>query len=130
MMEREKSTVVLLRVVIAPGVVIGPGKAAILEGIREAGSISAAGKRLGMSYKRAWYLVETLNRHFASPLVRAERGGKTGGGASLTDLGEEVLASYREMEKRSSRAVEPVIARLRIKASGRRTGRACPDGAQ
>ncbi|MBL8564567.1 MAG: LysR family transcriptional regulator [Hyphomicrobiaceae bacterium] len=101
-----------LRVVIAPGIGIGPGKAALLEGIRETGSIAAAGRRIGMSYKRAWLLVVALNSHFELPLIEASKGGKTGGGATLTALGEEVLAAYREMERRAGTAVAPVIARL------------------
>lgn len=68
----------------APGVGIGPGNAAILEGIKETGSISAAGHRIGMSHERAWYLVEAMNCHFDRPLVEANKGGKARGGAKLT----------------------------------------------
>jgi molybdate transport system regulatory protein len=83
-----------LRVVVIPGVRIGAGKAALLEGIKHTGSISAAGRRIGMSYKRAWYLVEAMNSHFkAGPLVEATKGGRTGGGARLTALGEDVLSA-------------------------------------
>jgi molybdate transport system regulatory protein len=102
-----------LRVIVAPGVRIGPGKAALLEGIKETGSISAAGRRISMSYKRAWYLVEAMNGHFDRPLVTANRGGSSGGGAVLTPLGEEVLASFREMEALTDAAVAPVLYRLR-----------------
>lgn len=101
-----------LRIVIAPGVGIGPGKAALLEGIRETGSIAAAGRRIGMSYKRAWLLVGALNSHFGAPLIEASKGGRAGGGAALTPLGEEVLAAYREMEARAEMAVAPLIERL------------------
>ena len=69
-----------LRVIVAPGVRIGPGKAALLEGIKETGSILAAGRRINMSYKRAWYLVEAMNGHFDRPQVSANRGGSRGGG--------------------------------------------------
>ncbi len=104
-----------LRVVVAPGVGIGPGKAALLEGIKETGSISAAGRKIGMSYKRAWYLVEAMNGHFDRPLVEASKGGKTGGGAKLTPLGEDVLSAFREMEAVTDKAVAPVLRRLRRK---------------
>lgn len=101
-----------LRVVIAPGVGIGPGKAALLEGIRDTGSIAAAGRRIGMSYKRAWQLVATLNDHFPAPVIEATKGGKAGGGASLTPLGEELLAGYREMQTLTDAAIGPVLKRL------------------
>lgn len=102
-----------LRVVVAPGIMLGPGKAALLEGIRETGSIAAAGRRMGMSYKRAWYLVETLNGHFETPLVEASKGGRAGGGAKLTPLGDVVLDSYRSMEALTDKAIARVLARLR-----------------
>ncbi|MBK0398838.1 LysR family transcriptional regulator [Limibaculum sp. M0105] len=87
-----------LRLVLAPDIAIGPGKADLLDGIRDTGSIAAAGRRLGMSYKRAWLLVETMNRCFRSPLVEATKGGSKGGGAMLTPLGTEVLARFRKLE--------------------------------
>jgi molybdate transport system regulatory protein len=101
-----------LRVVIAPGIGIGPGKVAMLEGVRETGSIAAAGRRIGMSYKRAWLLVAALNGHFDEPLIEASKGGKTGGGAHLTPLGEEVLDAYRGMLARTNAAITPTLKRL------------------
>ncbi|HRY25679.1 MAG: LysR family transcriptional regulator [Geminicoccaceae bacterium] len=101
-----------LRVVLEPDIAIGPGKADLLEGIGETGSIAAAGRRMGMSYKRAWLLVETMNRCFREPLVRTSRGGSARGGAVLTPAGAEVLALYRRMEERSARAVEAELAGL------------------
>lgn len=74
---------------------IGPGKAELLSLIRETGSIAAAGRQLGMSYKRAWILVETMNAMFHEPVVMSSRGGASHGGARLTALGETVLAHYR-----------------------------------
>jgi molybdate transport repressor ModE-like protein len=106
-----------LRVIVAPGVRIGWGKVALLQGIRETGSIAAAGRRINMSYKRAWYLVDAMNGHFKLPLVAVSRGGSRGGGAALTRLGEEMLASFREMEALTDAAVAPVLRRLE-----RRTG--------
>lgn len=73
----------------------GPGKADMLAAIASEGSISAAGRHLGMSYKRAWSLVESMNTHYARPLVESARGGSNGGGAHLTPEGEAMLAAYR-----------------------------------
>ena len=113
-MRRGNKTVGLrLRVVLEPDMAIGPGKADILDGIRETGSIAAAGRRLGMSYKRAWLLVETMNGCFREPLVETAKGGREGGGARLTAMGEEVLGRYRRMQATASAAVAPEIAALR-----------------
>ena len=73
-----------LRVVIEPDVAIGPGKADLLEAIRDTGSISAAGRKLGMSYRRAWLLVDELNQHLGAPVVEAQTGGAKGGGCGDT----------------------------------------------
>lgn len=91
---------------------IGPGKAELLARIAETGSISAAGRRMGMSYKRAWLLVEEMNAAFVAPLVRGARGGAGGGGAALTMEGQEVLALYGAIVARARAAVEPELARL------------------
>ena len=90
---------------IEPDVAIGPGKADLLEAIRDTGSISAAGRNLGMSYRRAWLLVDELNRHLGAPVVEAVTGGAKGGGAALTRVGEEVLARYRSMEQSCREAI-------------------------
>ncbi len=102
-----------LRIVLEPDIAIGPGKADILEGIRETGSIAAAGRRLGMSYKRAWLLVETMNRCFREPLVATSRGGRARGGARLTPTGERVLESYRRMERATAKAIDGEMTELR-----------------
>lgn len=86
-----------LRITLAPGVAFGPGKADLLAGIRETGSIAAAGRAMRMSYKRAWQLVEELNGSFREPLVEAAKGGAGGGGARLTPTGEAVLRHYRQL---------------------------------
>jgi molybdate transport system regulatory protein len=112
---------VQLRVALRAGVAIGPGKADLLEGVRDTGSIAAAGRRMGMSYKRAWYLVDSMNGCFRAPLVEAAKGGAAGGGARLTPLGEEVLARYRRMQARAARAVAAELAALARQV--RRTGR-------
>lgn len=87
-----------LRLHFETGLTFGRGKADLLQGIDEEGSISGAGRRMRMSYRRAWSLVEEMNGHFAAPLVDSSRGGAKGGGAVLTDLGRAVLADYRALE--------------------------------
>lgn len=96
---------------------IGPGKIALLEAIGEAGSISAAGRRLGMSYKRAWGLVDALNRLLGTEVVAASPGGARGGGARLTAAGRSLVADYRAIEQAAERAAGPLLAAL-----SRRTG--------
>lgn len=95
-----------LRVLLGAATAIGPGKADLLEAIAETGSISGAAKRMSMSYRRAWMLVDTMNASFRGPLVRSSRGGAGGGGARLTSLGEEVLARYRAMEAKAADSLE------------------------
>jgi molybdate transport system regulatory protein len=95
-----KGGVVRLRLVFGDGVRLGPGKADLLELIGETGSIAAAGRQMGMSYRRAWGLVVSLNGAFRSPLVESARGGSGGGGAILTDTGRQVLDLYRRLEAR------------------------------
>jgi molybdate transport system regulatory protein len=108
----KKTTATRLRVVLAPGVFLGPGKGELLERIADSGSISAAGRAMGMSYKRAWMLVETLNGYFKAPLVTAATGGKAGGGAQLTPLGKQVLAQYRAMTTATEKACAKQVAAL------------------
>ncbi|AXC50848.1 LysR family transcriptional regulator [Paracoccus suum] len=86
-----------LRLYLGPGQWLGPGKAELLSAIAQTGSIAAAGRSMGMSYKRAWSLVEGLNAMFRAPLVESARGGPQGGGAGLTPTGAEVLARYRNL---------------------------------
>jgi molybdate transport system regulatory protein len=103
-----------VRVVLAPGVALGPGKADLLQAIHETSSLTAAAKRFAMSYKRGWTLVQELNEAFDKPLVETEKGGSGGGGkATLTNLGRRVLNRYREMEKDANRAVAAGVADLR-----------------
>ena len=92
---------------------MGPGKADLLENIRETGSIAAAGRAMSMSYKRAWSLVEEMNAAFHAPLVERNRGGAQGGGTALTETGEAVLAHYRRLEAVTARAGAEEIAALR-----------------
>ncbi|MEZ5779997.1 MAG: winged helix-turn-helix domain-containing protein [Paracoccaceae bacterium] len=101
--------VLKLRLVVEGGEWLGPGKADLLEGIAETGSISAAGRRMGMSYKRAWGLVEVMNAMFREPLVSASRGGAGHGGAELTGTGKEVLGLYRRMQDKGAAALAAEI---------------------
>lgn len=94
-----------LRVLLGEVTAMGPGKAMLLEAIRDKGSISAAARSIGMSYRRAWDLVETMNQSFRAPMVETAKGGSGGGGAQVTDFGETVLARYREMEARARDAI-------------------------
>jgi molybdate transport system regulatory protein len=87
-------------------IAIGPGKADLLEAIQQTGSISAAARSLGMSYRRAWLLVETMNRCFTSPLVTTLAGGRHGGGTQLTEMGVQVLQRYRELCAQALAAVQ------------------------
>lgn len=87
-----------IRIVFGEAEMIGPGKAELLERIDRCGSIAAAGREMGMSYRRAWELVATLNGMFREPVVDSTRGGQRGGGAALTEAGRAVLAHYRAFE--------------------------------
>lgn len=102
-----------IRILLGDGAMLGPGKADLLDGIRATGSIAAAGRGMGMSYKRAWSLVEEMNRAFREPLVASTRGGAQGGGARLTGTGEAVLANYRRLEEITAEAGAAHIAALR-----------------
>ncbi|MCC6736373.1 MAG: LysR family transcriptional regulator [Bauldia sp.] len=100
-----------LRLGLGDEIAMGPGKAQLLELIRDTGSIASAGRRMRMSYKRAWSLVVTMNRCFREPLVAVSRGGADGGGASLTDLGVRILADYQRLAALVE--ASPELARLR-----------------
>ncbi|MDJ1158535.1 LysR family transcriptional regulator [Chelatococcus sp. SYSU_G07232] len=102
-----------LRIFLGTTIAIGPGKAALLRAIAETGSIAAGGRRMGMSYRRSWLLVKTMNACFREPLVAATKGGPGGGGAALTPMGERVLALYEEMEAAASQAVAGRMRTLR-----------------
>lgn len=86
------------RLMLDDEIAFGPGKADLLAAIEATGSISAAGKHLGMSYRRAWLLVDTMNRCFNQSLVETATGGTHGGGARLTPLGADILARYQQLQ--------------------------------
>jgi molybdate transport system regulatory protein len=93
-----------IRIDLASGDRIGPGKIALLEAVRSTGSISAAARSLGMSYRRAWLLIEEINNALREPAVTAETGGKRGGGAVVTSVGERVVDLYRTIESHARSA--------------------------
>jgi len=105
-----------IRVTLREGVAFGPGKAQLLEGIRDTGSIAAAGRRMKMSYSRAWGLVGAMNSEFRGPLVASAKGGAAHGGAALTPLGQQVLESYRRIEASVAQAAAADLAALRRSA--------------
>jgi molybdate transport system regulatory protein len=87
-----------IRIDCASGFRIEPGKIALLEAIRSTGSITAAAKSVGMSYRRAWFLLDEFNHALRKPAVATKKGGSEGGGASLTPVGEQIINLYHEIE--------------------------------
>ena len=112
-----------IRIDLASGDRIGPGKIALLEAIRSAGSISGAARALGMSYRRAWLLVEEINDALLEPAVTAETGGRSGGGAALTAVGGRVVDLYRAIEAHSRSAAGAEFRAIgRLVRRGKRSG--------
>jgi molybdate transport system regulatory protein len=101
------------RLMLEDEIAFGPGKADLLDAIADTGSISAAAKRLGMSYRRTWLLVDTINRCFQQPLVETATGGVQGGGTQLTESGVEILRRYRQMQADIFTASEKHFAELK-----------------
>lgn len=110
-----------IRIDLAPDVRLGPGKVRLLEAIAEHGSISAAGRALAMSYRRAWLLADELNRAFVEPVLAAQPGGRSGGGATLTPFGQRLVACYREIERDAASAASERLAELRRAVASRST---------
>jgi molybdate transport system regulatory protein len=103
-----------IRVLCGGEIALGPGKVALLEAIHASASLTAAARLLGMSYMRAWKLVQTMNACFREPLVTTQRGGKSHGSATLTRSGERALALYRGMEEASREAMAASWRELRV----------------
>ena len=101
-----------LRILLDPEGHVGPGKAELLELIDRLGSISAAGRAMGMSYRRAWELVEEMNRIFGQPVALRQIGGRHGGGAQLTPLGRLVVTRFRAAEAAAATAIQDHVAAL------------------
>ena len=93
------------RVMRGKEIALGPGKIDLLEAIRRASSISGAARDLGLSYKRAWDLVDIMNRSFKKPLVTPSAGGRGGGGSCLTRMGAHMVSLYRDMERKAETAI-------------------------
>jgi molybdate transport system regulatory protein len=98
-----------IRILAGSQIALGPGKADLLRAIDETGSISAAARAMGMSYRRAWLLVHTMNECFRSPLVEAVKGGVEGGGARLTKTGREVLSHYQDIVRLAADHFAPYL---------------------
>ncbi|MBP7003728.1 winged helix-turn-helix domain-containing protein [Amaricoccus sp.] len=107
-----------LRIDLVAGGRIGPGKVALLEHIASEGSISAGARRMAMSYRQAWLLVEDMNRTFGKPVVTASKGGRRGGGSALTPLGLAIVARYRAIERAAETAAAAHVAALREEIAG------------
>ena len=105
MMKRIARTVpqLRIRVDLAPGCSVGPGKISLLEAIDREGSLSVAARSIGLSYRRAWNLLDDLNRSFANPVVATAVGGASGGGARVTDFGHSLVAEFRALERGAMR---------------------------
>lgn len=101
-----------LRVLAMSKAAMGPGKAELVERIGKTGSISAAAREMGMSYRRAWQLVEALNAAFREPVVQTATGGPRGGGARVTPFGARIVAQFRAMEAKASRAIAADLRRF------------------
>ena len=96
-----------IRIKAGKDIALGPGKVDLLEAIERSGSISAGARELGLSYRRAWDLVDTMNHCFKHPLVARIKGGKGGGGAQLTPVGRNMLDLFRTMETKALKAIAP-----------------------
>ena len=112
-MRTKHTAAVSVRLRFADDARLGPGKIALLEAVERSGSIAAAGRDMNMSYRRAWLLIDSLNRMFDEPVVHASPGGANGGGAALSGLGRSLVAAYRAMEAETEAAIERHFAPLR-----------------
>jgi len=116
---------VRIRVDLASGCSVGPGKVSLLEAIETKGSLTLAARSLAMSYRRAWNLLDDLNKSFAAPMVETAVGGRSGGGARLTESGRELIREFRALERGVARLAGKMRKfaprRGRRNASGRAT---------
>jgi molybdate transport system regulatory protein len=108
---------VTITIALKSGFRLGPGKAALLKSVQETGSISAAARTMGMDYKRAWMLIDSINRAFKMPSVERVTGGTGGGGATLTPFGIELLALYHRIDLSTSTAISPELVALEQQAA-------------
>jgi len=101
-----------MRINAGDAIAIGPGKVDLLEAIAETGSITAAAKHLDMSYRRAWMLLDELNRCLRKPAVDSAKGGTHGGGSEVTATGRQIITLYRRVEQTASTACKADVAQL------------------
>lgn len=101
-----------IRLYLNDKVALGPGKADLLDAIMQNGSISAAGRAMEMSYKLAWDLINTMNESFANPIVVTSKGGSHGGGAEVTEFGQQILKQYRQAQLNAEKAIEAEMLSL------------------
>ena len=101
------------RIYLGPKLSLGPGKIDLLRAVSETGSISSAARTLGMSYKRAWVLLDAMNQGFGRPVLEALAGGRGGGGARLTPLGQAIIRHYLRMETKCQATIQPDIVSLK-----------------
>jgi len=118
--------VVRFRIDFADHCSVGPGKIGLLEAIRDAGSLSQGARNIGLSYRRAWLLIESLKQSFREPVTVASTGGKEGGGMRVTEFGDALIRNYRELERDfatlAERRLYPIVATvIRNSKSGTRT---------
>lgn len=112
MSKTARPQVIRPRVRLGESVLIGPGKIELLRAVAEHGSISAAARALGMGYKRAWSLLDELQRSIPVPIVETAAGGSKGGGAQVTAVGRSLLAHYDELDQACRLAAEPALKKL------------------
>lgn len=112
MVEHKPQVQCRIRVTRGEDIALGPGKMELLAAIGAAGSISGAARTMGMSYRRAWLLVETMNSCFQTPLVETSTGGRAGGGAQLTAEGVKVLEGYQAMQREVEQVAQQHLGRL------------------
>ena len=105
----QSSATIRIRIAVGEDIAIGQGKADLLEAIGRSGSISAAARELGLSYRKAWLMVDEMNTCFRTPVVVAAKGGRQGGGAQLTALGEEALKDFRSIQAKAFEAIDQDI---------------------
>ena len=113
-----------IRVQFDNGSALGPGKVQLMEQVAETGSIRKAATRMGMSYRKAWLLLNDLKTAFGTPVVTTVTGGRTGGGAILTPFGRSLVTEYRDLEARAAKAAAPQIAVLEHAAGQKAAGKA------
>ena len=111
--KRARTILVRPRLYLGEGITIGPGKIDLLRAVGETNSISAAARAQGVPYKRAWLLIDSLNRGFPQPVIETATGGKGGGGAHLTPSGEELIRAYDALEQRLNREASAELDAIR-----------------